>query len=284
MSKYMDTKTGSLEESILGVWQEAAKKQRTETNKNDKSDDGEGMDKVQPKAVKKKFDDRKDKDIDNDGDTDSSDEFLHKKRKAISKAISKDEGNAFGKALKDAKEKGDKTFVVAGKKYNVTEADEFRTHMMYDPKTGKSYEAKSMDDHNRMSKMGYTHKKPKMENYEVGTKERTDHTLNVTPGQSPEEFEQQIGTMQAKNNYMREALAKMWGMKEGHNPFVKDKKEEKKPKVEKTMTGKKATEVKVDPDLDEAEDINAMKKQTKMKGKNLQAACGGGDSSVGAVP
>ena len=120
MSKYMDTKTGSLEESILGIWQEAAKKQQSETNKNDKSDDGEGMDKVQPKAVKKKFADRKDKDIDNDGDTDSSDEFLHKKRKAISKAISKDEGNAFGKALKDAKEKGDKTFVVAGKKYNVT--------------------------------------------------------------------------------------------------------------------------------------------------------------------
>ena len=332
MSKYMDTKTGSLEESILGVWQEAAKKQRTETNKNDKSDDGEGLDKVQPKAVKKKFDDRKDKDIDNDGDTDSSDKFLHKKRKAISKAISKDEGNAFGKALKDAKEKGDKTFVVAGKKYNVkeevelsekvsyveykfknardagdakkyfnaqqrmsfdvnddnvrggelmvdagkkdmtqyhkevmkkyspkvisseslqTEADDFRTHMMYDPKTGKSYEAKSMDDHNRMSKMGYTHKKPKMENYEVGTKERTDHTLTATPGQSTEEFEQQVGVMQTKNNYMREALAKMWGMKEGHNPFVKDKKEEKKPKVEKTMTGKKATEVKVDPDLDE---------------------------------
>ena len=238
MSKYMDTKTGSLEESILGVWQEAAKKQ-------------EALDAVDKNAVKKKFDNRKDKDIDNDGDTDSSDKFLHKKRKAISKAISKDEGNAFGKALKDAKEKGDKTFVVAGKKYNVTEADEFRTHMMYDPKTGKSYEAKSMDDHNRMSKMGYTHKKPKMENYEVGTKERTDHTLNVTPGQSPEEFEQQIGTMQAKNNYMREALAKMWGMKEGKNPFVKDKKEEKKPKVEKTMTGKKATEVKVDPDLDE---------------------------------
>ena len=108
MSKYMDTKTGSLEESILGIWQEAAKKQQSETNKNDKSDDGEGMDAVQPKAVKKKFDDRKDKDIDNDGDTDSSDKFLHKKRKAISKAISKDEGNAFGKALKDAKEKGEK--------------------------------------------------------------------------------------------------------------------------------------------------------------------------------
>ena len=284
MSKYMDTKTGSLEESILGIWQEAAKKQQSETNKNDKSDDGEGLDKVQPKAVKKKFDDRKDKDIDNDGDTDSSDEFLHKKRKAISKAISKDEGNAFGKALKDAKEKGEKTFVVAGKKYNVKEEVELSEKVSYveykfknarDAGAAKKY----FDAQQRMSfdvnddnirggelmvdagknDMTQFHKEvmkkysPKVttsENFEVGTKSRRDHTLNTTPGQSPEEFDQQVGAMQAKNNYMREALAKMWGLPEGHNPF-KNKKEEKKPKVEKTMTGKKATEVKVDPDLDE---------------------------------
>ena len=56
----------------------------------DKEDDGEGMDPVDQKAVKKDFKDREDKDLDNDGDTDSSDKFLHKKRKAISKAVNKD--------------------------------------------------------------------------------------------------------------------------------------------------------------------------------------------------
>ena len=173
MSKYMKTKKGSLEESILGLWQEAAKKQ-------------EDLDPVDKNAVKKKFKDRKDKDIDNDGDTDSSDEFLHKKRKAISKAMAKE---------------------------------------------------------------------TKKENFEVGTKERRDHTIEETPGQSVEDFEKQVDAMQSKNNYMREQLAKMWCMEECKNPFVKDpKKEEKKPKTEKTMTGKKATEVKVDPELEEKKD------------------------------
>ena len=60
---------------------------KSETNKNDKSDDGDGLDAVQPDAVKKKFKDRKDKDIDNDGDVDDSDRFLHKIRKAISKSM-----------------------------------------------------------------------------------------------------------------------------------------------------------------------------------------------------
>jgi len=51
----------------------------------------EALDPVNKVATKKKFKDRKDKDIDNDGDVDSSDKYLHKKRKAISKAMSKEE-------------------------------------------------------------------------------------------------------------------------------------------------------------------------------------------------
>jgi hypothetical protein len=60
-------------------------KKKTEDASNDEEDDGEGMDKVDPKAAKKKFKDRKDKDIDNDGDVDDSDEYLHKRRQAIAK-------------------------------------------------------------------------------------------------------------------------------------------------------------------------------------------------------
>ena len=132
MSKYFDTKPGSIEEAVSSAQQAAiaiSKKEKgekpknedqgqfsfvaaqakkngdkqftfggkkydteteeviKETNKNDKSDDGDGLDAVQPKAVKKKFADRKDKDIDNDGDVDDSDKFLHKRRKAVSKSM-----------------------------------------------------------------------------------------------------------------------------------------------------------------------------------------------------
>lgn len=49
----------------------------------------EALDKVDPSKVEPEddFKDREDKDIDNDGDTDDSDEYLHKKRQAISKAV-----------------------------------------------------------------------------------------------------------------------------------------------------------------------------------------------------
>ena len=102
--KYLDTKEGSLEQSVLGVWQTAidegearmdgrtkqykehrAKLEAARTRRVEKK-----MDKVDKKALKKDFDDRKDKDIDNDGDVDDSDEYLHNRRKTVAKAIKKD--------------------------------------------------------------------------------------------------------------------------------------------------------------------------------------------------
>ena len=168
---YLKRKKGSLESSILGIWNEAAKKQQ------------EKLDPVNKAALAKDFQGRKDKDIDNDGDVDSTDKYLHKRRKAITKNIKK-------------------------------------------------------------------------ENYEVGTKERRDHTIKTTPGQSVEDFEKQVDVMHKKKNSMREAIAKMWGVDEGHNPFDKNgKKDDNKDmkKEKKTMTGQPQTKVEVEPKNDEKE-------------------------------
>ena len=67
--KYFESKKGSLEDIASKVVSESK------------------LDPVNKDAVKKKFDDRKDKDIDNDGDTDSTDKYLHKRRAAVSKNI-----------------------------------------------------------------------------------------------------------------------------------------------------------------------------------------------------
>lgn len=49
------------------------------------------LDPVDPDELKGKHADRDDKDIDNDGDVDSSDEYLHKRRKAVKKAMAKED-------------------------------------------------------------------------------------------------------------------------------------------------------------------------------------------------
>ena len=222
--KYLDTKENTLESSILGVWSEAAKKV-AETNKNNKSDDGKGLDAVQPKAVKKKFDDRKDKDIDNDGDTDSSDKFLHKKRKAISKAM-KDEGNAFGMALKAAKDKGEKTFVVAGKKYDVKEEADL------DEGLGVAEDIPAM---------------------EIGTDRYREYASNLTPGETDPEW---VQARDFKVASMKEALAKVWGLDEkaldktSKEDYDEEDEELKPVKGSKTMTGGKVAKVETKPKID----------------------------------
>ena len=138
-------------------------------------------------------------------------------------------------------------------------------------------------------------KDAKKESYELGTPENTKAKLNATPGQSADDWQQQVDTMQKKNASMREALAKVWGMEEGRNPFADNqlsKKEgnafgaalekakengdktfvvggktydvktemKKLEKETKTMTGKPMTKVNIDPDM----------KETKIGKKNVR--------------
>lgn len=82
--------------------EEESHKQYKEGNKmrNMKSE-AKTLDPVDPTELKKKFKDRSDKDIDNDGDVDSSDEYLHARRKAISKAIKKEEAENLEEISRD---------------------------------------------------------------------------------------------------------------------------------------------------------------------------------------
>ena len=55
----------------------------------DDIEESKKLDRIDKDELDGSYDDREDGDIDNDGDEDSSDEFLHRRRKAISKAIDK---------------------------------------------------------------------------------------------------------------------------------------------------------------------------------------------------
>ena len=75
----------------------------TQTVQEDRENANEAMDPVDKKALKGKHKDRKDKDIDNDGDVDGTDKYLHKRRKAVSKAMDED----MGEFSRDVKLMGD---------------------------------------------------------------------------------------------------------------------------------------------------------------------------------
>jgi hypothetical protein len=170
--KYFDTKEGTLESSVLGVWKDAAEMSeqghdgRTKSYKEHRAKlesararrEEKKMDKVNPKALKKDFDDRKDKDIDNDGDVDDSDEYLHNRRKTVSKAVKKEEveldekvkeykGVAYFKDRKDA-EAHMKKFAPKGRvrEYDRGYAIQTKISGPYLNKSGKVEEEKELDE------------------------------------------------------------------------------------------------------------------------------------------
>ena len=129
---------------------------KSETNKNDKSDDGDGLDAVQPKAVKKKFADRKDKDIDNDGDVDDSDKFLHKRRKAVSKSM--------GEALVSVAESVRMMWDEAAKKTEAQDMEQDKDGDGTDDDGKAKKIAKKTDSGKDMTEIETSVKMPKMKN------------------------------------------------------------------------------------------------------------------------
>jgi len=71
---------------------------------------------------------------------------------------------------------------------DLDEADDFKPHMMYDPKTGKGYKADTMDDHLRMKKMGYNHDAPKTEEVDLDEGKMSQLHQYIKDKKSPEEI------------------------------------------------------------------------------------------------
>jgi hypothetical protein len=86
------------------------------TSKQEELEEKKKLDPVNDKENDKNFKDRKDKDIDNDGDVDSSDEYLHKRRAATDDAI--DGGKKPAKNKEEEEDEGgeEEAPKVAGKK------------------------------------------------------------------------------------------------------------------------------------------------------------------------
>ena len=219
MNKYLDTKDGSLEQTILGLWQEAAKKQ-------DKVKEGSkeeyqkffnaamkkfGIDSpadLKSDEEKKKFFDYVDKNY--KGEKDEEVQKLHQQLFPETK-LKEGKMSQLHQLMKDGKT-----------------AEEIAKIMRVDAKTIKKLMA------------GYH------ESYEIGTDEYRKHTEDITPGEDGE----WVDAINKKNDSMREALAKVWGVNEGKSPFEK-KSLTKEVKDGKTMTGKKVASVDVNPTIKE---------------------------------
>ena len=215
-------------------------------------------------GIKEKLDPvgKEDGDVDNDGDKDASDKYLAKKRKAITKAVNKEEDVNLEEAASvfistsergDAKRKDSKEYTDALKKYglkskfvstasknghevtgrNINDITKFLSDLMGDDfkdrfkKKGNSYE--DMDEG--------------VEPLEAKTTKNVDETLDRIR-------EANVG----KGRTMRNILADIWNMGEGKNVFAKDEKVKKEEEDEKgsskTMTGKKATKVEIEPEIE----------------------------------
>ena len=266
MSKYLDTKKGSLEQSILGVWQTAIE-EKEEVEESPFSSKSKVLDKMKFPTTGVK-------------DMGKKPKPARKTRSKKLKEGSKEEYQKFFNAamkkfgidspadLKSDEEKK-KFFDYVDKNYKGEKDEEVqKLHQQLFPETklkegkmsqlhqlmkdGKTAEeiAKIMRvDAKTIKKLMDGHMKDIKEYYEIGTDEYRKHTEDVTPGENGE-WAKHVGE---KSQSMREALAKVWGVNEGKSPFKKEEKKSltKEVKDGKTMTGKKIASVDINPTIKE---------------------------------
>jgi len=218
--KYLDTKESSLESSILGVWENAVSEtvERAKANLDART--------KEYKVHQEKL-------------------AATRLRRENSKKLNKEEVDLD----EGTKEEYQKFFNAAMKKFKIDSPADLKSDeekKKFFDYVDKNY--KGEKDENFESRLKETI--GIKETYEIGTNEYRDHALNVTPGETDPEWEQ---ARDFKVASMKEALAKIWGMEEGNNPFIKkeddDKALTKGVKNGTTMTGKKAAIIDTKPKI-----------------------------------
>ena len=279
--KYLDTKKGSLEQSILGVWQMAVEESNARVDGRTKQykEHRAKLEAARLRREKKKLN-KEEVEVDEKKLSPAERDALQKKYG--SKAGKKKSSKAYqGKFKEGSKEEYQKFFNAAMKKFGIDspadlksdeEKKKFFNYVDKNYKGEKDEEVEKlqkelfgleegkMSDIDQMVKDGKSAeeiakalkmdvksvKKVMGESYEIGTDEYRKHTENVTPGEDGE----WVDAVNKKNDSMREALAKVWGVSEGKSPFEK-KSLTKEVKDGKTMTGKKIASVDINPTIKE---------------------------------
>ena len=199
-SKYLKTKTGSIEDAVITSLNTSPnenphntrpllhlpKKKYLESKENSLEQMAinalaEKTDKVNPKELKGKLKDREDADIDNDGDVDQSDRFLHKRRKAIHK--------------KSNEAYNPDTHTSVGSKQKIKPQFNTKTHKLITlpngnvkvvPKSTSGMEAEALDKG-------------------VGSAAYANYAKNITPG---EEGDPKIASRQARVQALAQRMTK----------------------------------------------------------------------------
>ena len=188
--KYLDTKEGSLEQSVLGVWQTAIEEGETRVDGRTKA----------YKEHRAKLEAAR----------------MRREKKNLNKEeVKVDEGD---------KEEYTKFFNAALKKFGVDSPADFKSDeekKKFFDYVDKNYKGDHEEEVKKLHKELFGEVK---ESYEIGTDEYRKHTEDVTPGENGEWTK----LVNQKSQSMREALAKVWGVDEGKSPFKKEEKKENK--------------------------------------------------------
>ena len=295
--KYFDTKKGSLEEAISKTINEDNRPSAKELeeaggkylkysvlllqkgrlmakNQSTAMIDKEISKEMKKLNIKEKLDPvgKEDGDIDNDGDKDSSDKYLAKRRKTISKAIDKKEDleeadikivldnvpdKDFDKFVKTNKLKTRYDFPGASKVAGVN-----------------SDEIEVSGDKRAIEKLLKLRNNDSLSNYKLNSRTKTYESNNLE-AKTTKDVDETLDKIREANvekgRNMRNILADIWKMNEGKSPFqkeeelttgqkklppalqkaIKDKqgKKEEDEKSSKTATGQKPTKVEIEPEV-----------------------------------